>query len=173
MQANPPPGPLGGVTFPPTVAAPERATGLLERITQAQEQAHPPPAAGVPPAVARQQQTELRNARQFAAILRSRQFRDLRFRMNNYFEYHRRGLVAQHELSGEQPWDDALLDPTLAIAPYNPPQRPQDWNDLLNPNGWDDDTFRATQAANTIPFAPPDPGYIRPSSDTAGRHDIF
>ncbi|KAG8164458.1 hypothetical protein KVR01_006376 [Diaporthe batatas] len=114
----------------------------------------------------------MRNQEQFAAMMRSRGFRDLRFRMNNYFEYNRQGRVREHELSGETPWDDAFWDPSKALAPYDPPQRPRVWTDLYNPFQNDDEAVRAQQAANMQPFTRPSPDFIRPPSGDGGRSDL-
>lgn len=91
--------------------------------------------------------------------------------MNNYFEYNRRGLVPEYQILGQQPWDDALRDPTKALVPYARQPPPADWNQIYNgPFGGDDESIRAEQAANMTPFQPPEPGFIRPKHDEGGRH---
>lgn len=169
MQKNSLPGPPGGARPQPIMVPPRRVNIAVDLATPAEA----PATVGVPLAVQRQRQADMEIERQATIVLRSRQFRDLRFRMNNYFAYHRRGLVAEHERELEKPWDAALWDPSKALAPYNPPQLPQDWNDLYNPFGFDDEAYRGQQAANTLPFMPPFPGFIRPSNNAGGRHNIF
>ncbi|KAK7697548.1 hypothetical protein SLS64_013430 [Diaporthe eres] len=105
---------------------------------------------------------------ELASVLQTRGFRDLRFRLNNYFEYNRRGLVSEHENLGQQPWDDALTDPTKALAPYDRQTPPANWNDIYNDRfGNDDEAVRAQQAANMTPFEAPAAGFVRPR-DEAG-----
>lgn len=90
--------------------------------------------------------------------------------MNNYFEYNRRGLVPEFENLGQQPWDDALTDPTKALAPYDQKTPPADWNDVYNDRfGNDDEAVRAQQAANMTPFEAPATGFVRPRDETGGR----
>lgn len=80
--------------------------------------------------------------------------------------------MAEYENSGQQPWDDALTDPTKALAPYDQQKPPADWNDIYNNQfGNDDEGIRAQQAANMAPFEAPTTGFIRPRDDTGGRHD--
>ena len=92
--------------------------------------------------------------------------------MNNFFEYNRRGLVPDYQNLGQEPWDDALTDPTKALVAYDRQAPPADWNKLYqDPFGNDDEGIRAQQAANMVPFAAPDPGFIRPRNDTGGKQN--
>lgn len=138
----------------------------------------PPRQAAAPqvlsPVVLRQQQAVGRYQEEVASIVRSRDFRDLRFRLNNYFEYNRRGLVPEYENLGQQPWDDALTDPTKALAPYDRQARPDDWDSIYNDRfGNDDEAVRAQQASNMAPFEAPAAGFVRPKDDMGGRHNMF
>ncbi|KAI7778036.1 hypothetical protein LA080_002673 [Diaporthe eres] len=109
-----------------------------------------------------------RSTTELASVLQSRGFRDLRFRINNYFEYNRRGLVPEFENLGQQPWNDALTDPIKALAPYDRQTPPADWNHIYNDRfGNDDEAVRAQQAANMTPFEARAGGFVRPR-DEAG-----
>lgn len=123
----------------------------------------------------RQQQADLQYQQQLTSVIQTRIFRDLRFQVNNYFEYNRRGLVPEYQILGQKPWDDALRDPTKAIVPYDRQAPPADWNTIYNdPFGKDIEDIRAEQAANMAPYEPPDPGFIRPKHADGGRqYDKF
>lgn len=136
----------------------------------------PPPPPGqdsqevLAPAVLQQQQELWRHQQQLASMIQSRRFRDLRFRINNYFEYIRRGLVVEYESLGQQPWDEALADPSKALAPYDRQAPPEDWNDIYKgPLVDDDEAVHAEQAANMRPFPAPAAGFVRPRDDAGGR----
>jgi hypothetical protein len=124
--------------------------------------------------VLQQQQEDLRYQQEIASIIRTRTFRDFRFRLNNYFEYNRRGLVPEYQILRQLPWDQALIDPTKALVPYEARAAPRDWDSLYNdPFGRDDEAIRAQQAENMVPFKPPEAGFVRPKHDTGGRHNVF
>lgn len=106
------------------------------------------------------------------SVLQGRGFRDLRFRINNYFGYFRRGLALKHLIRGEEPWDEALVDPSKAIVPYGRRPPLADWNDIYDaPAGLGVEDMRAMQATNLIRFGAPQGGFIRPKYATGGRQN--
>lgn len=164
MPASLPNPPAGTPPVPPA----RRASAPPE-----QPSAQPARAPGpqvLAPAVLREQQADLRYQEEVASVMRSRNFRDLRFRINNYFEYNRRGLVPEYQSLGQQPWNDALRDPTKALVPYERQALQGAWDRIYeDPSGIDDETVRAQQAANIKPYEAPDTGFIRPKHEAGGR----
>lgn len=162
MPASLPNHPAGTPPVPPA-----------RRASAPPEQPSAQPARGrqvLAPAVLREQQADLRYQEEVASVVRSRNFRDLRFRINNYFEYNRRGLVPEYQSLGQQPWNDALRDPTKALVPYERQAFQGAWDRIYeDPSGIDDETVRAQQAANIKPYEAPGTGFIRPKHEAGGR----
>lgn len=162
------------VSLPSSLAGGPPVTPMRRGSAPPGQAGSPPGQAAAPqvvsPAVLRQQQAVSRYQAELASVLQRRGFRDLRFRINNFFEYNRRGLVPEHENLGQQPWDDALTDPTKALAPYDRQTPPGDWNHIYNDRfGNDDEAVRAQQAANMTPFEAPAAGFVRPRDEAGGR----
>lgn len=77
--------------------------------------------------------------------------------------------MPEYQSLGQQPWNDALRDPTWALVPYERQALQGDWDRIYdNPFG-DDEAVHAQQGANTKTYDPPGVGFIRPKHETGGR----